>query len=51
MKNIIKNQYLKENFNLYKIKKKPQLNHTYLCKKKKKTHPISIKNNHNLIKK
>jgi len=31
MKNLIKKSILKKN-NLYKIKKKPQMNHTYLSK-------------------
>ena len=38
----------KNKFNLYKIKKKSQMNHTYPFKNQ--THSISFKNNHNLIK-
>ena len=39
---------LKNKLNLYKIKKKSQMNHIYLFKNY--IHPISFKNNHNLIK-
>jgi len=32
MKNLIKKSIVKKKFNLYKIKKKPQMNHIYLFK-------------------
>jgi hypothetical protein len=32
MKNLIKKSIFKKKFNLYKIKKKPQMNHTHLSK-------------------